>query len=123
MSVAPGLFIVFNGELKASPTVLSANGSDSFNFTGIAPSFVGLSKTRADVGASIAAGFNVGLPGSTFSGNTIDGPSFGIRAGLESRPGFPVIGRDGIGPSTVELRRASIGTVSGGLRIPFGGAR
>ena len=116
-----GLLIVAYGALTVSPTVLSANGVDNFSFTGIAPSSADLSKTKTDIGASINGGLSFGLPGSTVSGNRINGPSVFVKGGYESRPGFPVIERDGTNPSRLELKRADIVTVSGGITVPFGG--
>ncbi len=43
-----------------------------------------------------------------------------VQAGYESRPGFPVIERDGTNPSTLELKRANIVSLFGGLNVPLG---
>jgi hypothetical protein len=114
-----GLFI-FNGNLTLSPTTISGNGTDRFSFTGINPSATELNKSKTDLGGAISAGLSVGLPGSILSGNQINGPFLFIKGGYESRPGFPVIIRDGTNPSRLDLKQADIFNVSGGISIPLG---
>jgi hypothetical protein len=115
-----GGFFVINGETVVTPGYYSASGTDRLNFTGFDPSFIDLSETKTDVGVRIGGGFNFGFPGSGLNGNQIVGPSIFVQGGYESRPGFPVIVRDGTNPSRIDLKRADIFTVSGGVSIPFG---
>ncbi|CAN7615952.1 hypothetical protein LJR220_005689 [Bradyrhizobium sp. LjRoot220] len=114
-----GVIMLFQGDVTVSPGVFSGNGTDRFSFTGINTSTADLSKSEIDVGVGVSAGLNFGLPGSTVSRNRINGPSIFVKGGYESRPGFPVIERDGTNPSRLELKRADIFTVSGGVTVPF----
>ena len=114
-----GGIVIVNGDITVSPGVFSGNGTDRFSFTGIAPSEADLNKTKADVGIGVSAGMSFGLLGATVSRNRINGPSIFVKGSYESRPGFPVIERDGTNPSRLELKRADIFTLSGGLTIPL----
>lgn len=114
-----GGVIVFRGDATVSPTYLSGSGTDRLNFTGFAPSSADPSKTATDLGFSINGAIESGFINSTVVGNRISGPSIFIQGGYESRPGFPVIIRDGNGPSRIDFKNADIAKVSGGLRIGF----
>jgi len=130
----PGGVIILKGDLRVSPTTISGNGTDRFNF--IIPnladmrSSANLSKSTVDYGygATLGIVYMLGRPGFRTSGDTVIGgqpsppvtrdlgvASLFLQAGYESRPGFPVIERDGTNPSRLDFKRADIFSVTGGL--------
>lgn len=130
---APGGIFIINGELKVAPATISGNGTDRFNFTGITPSQAGLSRSTVDAGYGATVGVTYMLGRSPFNTMPVLGGqpsppvttdlgivSIYLAAGYESRPGFPVIERDGTNPSRLELKSADFFNVGGGVRLGFG---
>ena len=89
--------LVFGGFLQGGLNSYHASGTDTLSFTGVADSSIGLSKTGTGLG------FATGLK---LSANIAPGAALSLSATYKSSADNPVISRDGVNPSMLDMKRA-----------------